>query len=173
MSCKKLLLAAGGLACIALITGILAQKVLVLQISLPSQDKEILYKNTADPGDMLCMRYIHSVERTPVQGWFALDPEGGFRAIRTLSKGSGTGLPNVVDKANVNMQDGWMIVDEGQAYIENILFYYLPLNDLQISVNTQEVDLSQIPPGNRLLITSTKKSLASALLGRLQLLGRK
>ncbi len=169
---KKILLAGAGLICIVLAAALLTHKVLVLQISLPRQDNELLYQAMAAADDILCMCYIHSVERTPVQGWFALDPEGGFRAIRTLSKGTGTGLPNVVHKEKVHMQDGWMIIDEGQAHVQDISFYYLPLNELQISINDHEVDLSRVPSGSRILITCTQKPLISALLGQLFILDR-
>jgi hypothetical protein len=136
--------------------------VLVLQITLPGQDT-IIYQETPAPGTLLCMRYIHSVEKTPVQGWFALDPQGGFRAVRTRTTGTGTGLPNVVDADNVRMQGKWMVVDEGNTYVPQIPFYYLPLNQLRISVDGQEVDLSTVPPGSRLLITCKQTSLAKAL----------
>jgi hypothetical protein len=136
--------------------------VLVLQITLPGQDT-VVYQETAVPGAQLCIRYIHSVEKTPVQGWFALAPQGGFRAVRTRTTGTGTGLPNVVDADNVRMQGKWMVVDEGNTYVPEIPFYYLPLNQLRISVEGREADLSTVPPGSRLLITSTQMSLAEAL----------
>jgi hypothetical protein len=104
--------------------------------------------------ERLCLRYIHSVERTPVEGWFAIDEEGGFRALRTKTTGTGTGLPNVVPKDRVRMDGQWLIVDEGGRHIPKIPFYYLPLNDLRISVGSEKIDLSRVPAGSQLLITS-------------------
>lgn len=159
---SKLPLAAGGVILLALII-FLAHKVLVFQISLPRQGNTVVYRDIVSSGTKVCLCYIHSVERTPVQGWFSLDPQGGFQAQRTLSKGTGTGMPNVVDQQGVQMEDGWMVVDEGQTHIPEIPFYYLPLNDLRISVNDHQVDLNGVPPGSRLLITNQKMSLARAM----------
>lgn len=137
--------------------------VLVLRITLPHEQGQVIYQGPASPGTKVCLRYIHSVERTPVMGWFALSSDGGFQALRTMSKGSGTGLPNVADKPRVTMDHGWMVVDEQRTYVPQIPFYYLPLNDLQISVSGQKVDLSDVPPGSKLLISNEKMSLGKAL----------
>jgi len=147
-------------ACIAILS---KYDVLVLRISVPQEKGDLIYQDIASSGTKLCMQYIHSVERTPVKGWFALSPDGGFQALRTMSKGSGTGLPNVADKTRVSMDHGWMVVDEGHSHVPQIPFYYLPLNDLQISVSGQQVDLSKVPPGSKLLITNEKMSLGKAL----------
>lgn len=146
-----------------------AYDVLVFEISLPDQDGEIVYTDIASSTTKLGMRYIHSVERTPVQGWFALAPQGGFLALRTMSKGSGTGLPNVVHTSRVAIDPDWMVVDEGRTHIPHIPFYYLPLNDLHISLGKHKVDLSQVPPGSRLLISNEKMPLAKALWNMLPL----
>jgi len=162
-----LLLTAGALilgVCILLFSW----DVLVLRITLPHQQDQLVYRKiAASPGTELCMRYIHSVERTPVQGWFALAPQGGFRAMRTLTTGTGTGLPNVVDDQNVSMQGKWMVIDEGGTPVPRIPFYYLPLNNLRISVNDHQVDLSGVPPGSRLLITNEKMPLGQVLFSSL------
>ena len=146
---------------------LLSRDVLVLRISLPYNQGQVVYRKMASPGTELRMRYIHSVERTPVQGIFALDSQGGFRAERTLTTGTGTGLPNVVDDQHVSMQGKWMVIDEKNTPVPRIPFYYLPLNNLRISLGDQEVDLNRVPPGSRLLITNEKKTLAEALAAKL------
>ncbi|MFW6142898.1 MAG: DUF1850 domain-containing protein [Desulfovermiculus sp.] len=137
--------------------------VLVLRISVPQEKGDLIYQDIASSGTKLCMQYIHSVERTPVKGWFALSSDGGFQALRTMSKGSGTGLPNVADKPRVAMDNEWMVIDEQRTYVPQISFYYLPLNDLQLSVSGQKVDLSDVLPGSKLLISNEKMSLGRAL----------
>lgn len=154
----------GGVIIFAGITILAKYDVLVLRISVPQEQGDLVYQDFASSGTKLCMQYIHSVERTPVQGWFALSSDGGFQALRTMSKGSGTGLPNVVDKPRVTMAHGWMVVDEGRTHVPQIPFYYLPLNDLRISVSGQKVDLSKVSSGSKLLITNEKMSLAKAML---------
>ena len=164
----KLFIIAGGLIGFLVALGT-AYNVLVFEISLPDQGGEIVYQDIASSKTKLCMRYIHSVERTPVQGWFALDPQGGFLALRTMSKGSGTGMPNVVHKSRVDMEPDWMVVDEGRTHIPQIPFYYLPLNNVHILFNKHKVDLSKVPPGSRLLITNENMPLAKALWNMLTL----
>lgn len=159
-------LAAGALILVLCLV-LFSWDVLVLRISLPHKQGHVVYQKIASPGTKLRMRYIHSVERTPVQGIFALDSQGGFKAERTLTTGTGTGLPNVVDDQHVSMQGKWMVIDEKNTPVPRIPFYYLPLNNLHISLGDQEVDLSRVPPGSRLLITNEQKTLAEALAGKL------
>jgi hypothetical protein len=138
-------------------------QVVVVQITLPSHDGRCIYQDIASAGTKVCMRYIHSVERTPVQGWFVLDPQGGFRALRTMTTGTGTGLPNIVDADQVHWQGKWMVVSENNAYVPQIPFYYLPLNDLHIVVGDRTVNLNDVSSGSRLLITNQRMPLAKAL----------
>ena len=160
---KKILLGLSGLLILGL-TFFLSQNVLVLAITLPDHQQDVLTRRMATAGDELCMHYIHSVERTPVQGWFALDPQGGFTALRTLTTGTGTGLPNVVDAQDVHMQGRWMVVDEGKTHIPEIPFYYLPLNELRITLAHSSIPLDSVPAGSRMRITCTPMSRARALL---------
>ena len=162
----RLLILAGCLILMATLV-YLTQDVLLVRITLPGHGYHLVYSHIASAGDKLHMRYIHSVERTPVQGEFSLASEGGFQAIRTMTTGTGTGLPNVVQEDNVHMQGKWMVVEENNASVPRIPFYYLPLNQLRITVNSSKADLHQVPAGSRLLITNTKMSLARALIHKL------
>lgn len=126
----------------------------VVRVNLPQQEGRTADAVRADPGDRLCMRYIHSVERTPVEGWFAVAEEGGFRAIKTKTAGTGTGLPNVARGRKVHTEGKWLVIHEGGEYYPEIPFYYHPLNKLRIRVGDKKLDLENIPEGSRLRITS-------------------
>ena len=149
----RLWTAAVSLACLLGLAVACLQDVSLVQVRLPGRG-EVVDTVLARDNERLCMKYIHSVERTPVQGWFAIDHSGGFRALRTKTTGTGTGLPNVVPEDRVRMEGKWLIVDEGGRHIAKIPFYFLPLNDLRIFVGSEKIDLSQVPPGSQLLITS-------------------
>jgi hypothetical protein len=130
-----------------------------VQVRLPDHGDRIAGSIMADLDEQVCMRYIHSVERTPVQGWFALAERGGFRAVKTKTTGTGTGLPNVVPDDRVTTQGQWLVIDEGGSYLPDIPFYYLPLNQLRIEVGGRRIDLETVPPGSRLRITSRVRPL--------------
>ncbi len=147
LTAALLLAGLAGLAVVAL------HEVSLVQVRLARQGT-VVDTALAQAGERLCLKYIHSVERTPVQGWFAIDQSGGFRALRTKTTGTGTGLPNVVPENRVRMEGKWLIVDEGGRHIAKIPFYFLPLNELKIFLGSEKIDLSQVPPGSQLLITS-------------------
>jgi len=130
-----------------------------VRVALPGQGGRIADAVLADPGDRLCMRYIHSVERTPVEGWFAVAEKGGFRAVKTKTAGTGTGLPNVARGREVSTEGEWLVINEGGKYYPEIPFYYHPLNELRIRVGDKKLDLDNIPEGSRLRITSRTRPL--------------
>jgi hypothetical protein len=80
-----------------------------------------------------------------------------------MTTGTGTGLPNIVDADQVHWQGKWMVVSENNAYVPQIPFYYLPLNDLHIVVGDRTVNLNDVSSGSRLLITNQRMPLAKAL----------
>jgi hypothetical protein len=133
---------------------LLLRPVAVVRVTLPGQGERIAESVLAHPADILRMKYIHSVERTPVEGWFAIADKGGFRAVKTKTTGTGTGLPNVVPESRVTVKDDWLVVDEQGKYYPSIPFYYLPLNNLRILVGETKMGLKDIPAGSRIRITS-------------------
>jgi hypothetical protein len=140
----------------------------VVSVVLPEQEDRVAASVLVDPDQLLRMKYIHSVERTPVEGWFSIAEKGGFRAVKTKTKGTGTGLPNVVPDSQVSIQDKWLVVDEQGKYYPSIPFYYLPLNNLRILVGEKRMELEDLPSGSRLRIISKRvpawKGLAQCLI---------
>ena len=137
----------------------LLRPVAEVRVALPGQGVRIADAVLVHPGDQLRMRYIHSVERTPVEGWFAVAEKGGFRAVKTKTAGTGTGLPNVARGREVHTEGEWLVIDEGGKYYPEIPFYYHPLNELRIRVGDKKLDLENIPEGSRLRITSRTRPL--------------
>jgi len=147
------------LIALAAATFFLLQPVAEVRVALPGQGGRIADAVLADPGDRLCMRYIHSVERTPVEGWFAVAEKGGFRAVKTKTAGTGTGLPNVARGREVSTEGKWLVIHEGGEYYPEIPFYFHPLNELRIRVDGKKLDLKDVPSGSRLRITSRTRPL--------------
>ncbi len=133
---------------------LLTRPVSEVRVALPDREGQIADSVWAQPQELLCMRYIHSVERTPVEGRFAIAEEGGFRAVETRTAGAGTGLPNVAKGRKVSIEGERLVVDEGRRYYPEIPFYYHPLNKLRIRVDGTRLDLGKVPQGSRLRITS-------------------
>jgi len=133
---------------------LLWQPLTVVRVALPAQEGRIADSVWADPDELLRMKYIHSVERTPVEGWFAIAEREGFRAVKTKTTGTGTGLPNVARGRDVKTEGKWLVIDEGGTYYPQIPFYYHSLNELRILVGDERVELEGVPDGSRLKITS-------------------
>lgn len=139
---------------LALAGFLLLRPMAVVRVTLPGQEGRIADSVLVNPDQLLRMKYIHSVERTPVEGWFAIAANGGFRAVKTKTRGTGTGLPNVVPDSRVQTEGKWLVIDEEGKYYPQIPFYYLPLNNLRILVGEERMDLEGVPDGSRLKITS-------------------
>ena len=138
----------------------------MVRVTLPDQEDRIADTVLAYPGDLLRMKYIHSVERTQVEGWFAIAEKGGFRAVKTRTRGTGTGLPNVVPDSRVTVTEDWLVVDERGKYYPSIPFYYLSLNNLRILVGEKKMELGDVPDGSRLKITSETQPAWKCLIRR-------
>ncbi|MCF8106373.1 MAG: DUF1850 domain-containing protein [Desulfohalobiaceae bacterium] len=136
-----------------------------VNISLPRQKGRLVASRLASPGDLICISYLHSVEKTPVKGWFALDTDQGLLAVETWTTAAGTGLPNVVNKNRVRWEDGWLVVEEGNKALPEIPFFFWPINNLKISFRNAQIDLKTVEPGNLLLIRH-QKTTAYAFLFR-------
>jgi hypothetical protein len=160
MSRKRgVLLGVAILIAVAALIVFLMRPVAQVRVVLPNQGGRVADAVLIESGDRLCMRYIHSVERTPVEGWFAVDEKKGFRAVKTKTTGTGTGLPNVARGREVSTEGKWLVIREGGTYYPEIPFYYHPLNKLRIRVGDKRMDLEDVPAGSRLRITSRTKPL--------------
>jgi hypothetical protein len=101
---------------------------------------QVLWRAVVSTGDVFTFDYIHSVEKTPVEGRFAVEPDGWLRLVETRFPSHGSGLP---ESADGRSEDGrWMIAAGGQRMPE-LGFFISPVNRAGLQVGGSRVDLSQ------------------------------
>ena len=105
----------------------------------------MLWRTAVSTGDVVTFDYIHSIELTPVQGLFAVEPDGWLRVVETRFPSYGAGLPvNVTGRSH----DGWMVAAGGERMAE-FSFYISPINRASLHAGGGTIDLSgRMDPGD-------------------------
>ena len=86
---------------------------------------EILFHKRAVEGDVFLFGYIHSVEKTPVEGTFLVERGGVLRIVETRFSSHGAGLPNVSEKTL--RKNGWFVTEGGEG-LDKLSFFFSPIN---------------------------------------------
>lgn len=86
---------------------------------------KILFHERAVEGDVFLFSYIHSVEKTPVEGTFIVEKGGVLRIIETRFSSYGAGLPN--GSGGTLRKNGWFITEKGER-LDKLKFFFSPIN---------------------------------------------
>ena len=136
------LLTVGGLAVYLLLFSID-----VATIRLPRSGQKLVSAVKTTVGGDIRLSYLHSVERTPVEGRFLVGPGPSLLIRETRMMSVGTGLPNTAPERT--RRDGqWMVVDEGLQSLPGLDFYLSPVNKTRIMVDGSAVSLEIVPSGS-------------------------
>jgi hypothetical protein len=106
----------------------------------------VMYRAKAVPGDVFTFAYIHSIEKIPVEGVFAVEDDGALRVVETRFPSYGAGLP--VQAAGKRAQGEWMAAPGGERLPE-FSFFISPVNQAFLRMGTRTLDLTQlVDPGD-------------------------
>jgi len=137
-----ILLAVGGL-----IVSLLLFSIEVATIRLPRSGQKLVCALKTTVGGDIRLSYLHSVERTPVEGRFSVGPGPSLLIRETRMMSVGTGLPNTAPGRT--RRDGqWMVVDEGRQPLPGLDFYLSFVNKTRITVDGSPVSLETVPFGS-------------------------
>lgn len=145
----------------AILGAILALSALVGLMLIPVRTLEVTSKHRgavvwrapATPGDMITFAYIHSIEKIPVEGRFAIEADGMLRIVDTRFTSYGAGLP----PPSARSADGrWMVAPGGEK-IPRFSFYMAPINQARLHVNDRTLDLAALlEPGDVVTLSSAR-----------------
>lgn len=138
---KYLLMVLGATALIYLS----CQTVTVLTVRLPRERYKAIEMLRVGIGTKIRLHYLHSVEHTQVEGVFSLGDDGKLHIQETRMTSVGTGLPNDAARRS-HREKNWIVVDEKHKVIDDLNFYYVPVNHTRLSVGNREIPLSHIQP---------------------------
>ena len=150
------------LSCLVVI-GAALWPIRIVTVTLPKENNRLIASIRAGDEDSIRLIYRHSVELTEVEGRFKIGPDSEILAVETRMESVGTGLPNAHPE-RTRIEDGWIVVDEGERAVGPIRFYIVPMNEARLEIAGQPIDLTGLRPGVLVQIAAHKKRLLSWLL---------
>ena len=105
------------------------------------QANNVIFREKATPGDVFTFAYIHSIEKIPIEGVFAVEADGALRVVETRFPSYAAGLPF---QATGKSEDGkWMVAPGGQKLPE-FSFYISPINRPSLRMGAKTLDLTNL-----------------------------
>jgi hypothetical protein len=120
------------------LVGLLLYPVQTLEVR-SRRSGNVLFRGKAAPGDVFTFAYIHSVEKVPVEGVFAVEADGALRVVETRFPSYGAGLPPQVTGKSADGK--WMVAQGGQRLPE-FSFYVSPINQVSLRLGAKTLDLT-------------------------------
>jgi len=154
------------LAVVGLMVFLLLFSINVVTIRLPRSEQKLVCALKTIVGGDIRLNYLHSVERTPVEGRFMVGQGPTLLIRETRMTSVGTGLPNTVPERT--RRDGrWMVVDEGLQPMSGLDFYLSSVNKTRITVDGSLMSLKSVPSGSVIRLNVEKVCLGCFWLWRL------
>lgn len=119
----------------------------VFTVRLPAEAGRLAAAVRTRPGQEMRLSYLHSVEKTAVEGRFVVDEGPRLRIRETRMASVGTGLPNTAPE-RTRREGAWMVVDEGMQPIDGFRFRLVALNRTRLTVAGDAVPLGGAPDGS-------------------------
>ena len=105
------------------------------------QANKVVFREKTTPGDVFTFAYIHSIEKIPIEGVFAVEADGALRVVETRFPSYAAGLPF---QAPGKSEDGkWMVAPGGQKLPE-FSFYISPINRPSLRMEAKTLDLTSL-----------------------------
>ena len=149
-----------------LIIGLVIWPVQIVTVTLPKEEGRRIAVVRVGARDTITLRYRHSVERTWVEGHFAVGPTSELLALETRIESVGTGLPNAHPERTTK-RNGWLVIDEGRKPMDSIRFFIVPINQTRLTVAAQVIPLARLEGGSLIEVTAGKTRLIKWLLLKL------
>jgi hypothetical protein len=151
-----------------LLIGLAVWPVQIVTVMLPKEEGRRIAVVQVRARDTITLRYRHSVERTWVEGHFAVGPTSELQALETRIESVGTGLPNAFPERTTK-QIGWLVIDEGRKPMDSIRFFIVPINQTRLTVADHVIPLARLEGGSLIEVTAGKTSMIQWLLLKLRL----
>ncbi len=101
----------------------------------------VVFREKTRPGDVFTFAYIHSIEKVPVEGVFAVEPDGSLRVVETRFASFGAGLPN--QDTHQSVDGKWMVAPGGHTLPE-FSFYISAINRSSLRRGDKTLDLNRL-----------------------------
>jgi len=127
-----------------LILAILFYPVSFLEVRA-EKDRQVFLLKKVSPGDQFEFRYIHSVDRTPVSGFFLITPERTIKPVETHFLSYGPGLPSMEGKVIVEKRA--IIAAPEVEGLKQFSFFVSPFTEQSLVFKKERIDFSSMKEG--------------------------
>ncbi len=127
-----------------------------LEIKNKSEGK-VLYFRRVSPGDRFEFRYLHSVDKTPVTGYFLISSRTKIKPIETRFQSYGPGLPSMEKNICRNGKE-FKVGVEGTE-MEDFSFFVSPMTRQTFILKGDRVEFSHLQEGGIISIEVSLRPL--------------
>ena len=123
---------------------------------------QVVFLKKVSPGDQFEFQYIHSVDKTPVSGFFLITSKRTFQPIETHFLSYGPGLPSAEGK--LNSGGGRIIAKPDVEEMERFSFFVSPFTHQSLIVKNERLDFSSFREGEIVTVTIQRYPLGGRIL---------
>lgn len=102
------------------------------------------------PGETFEFSYIHSVDKTPVTGYFLITAGKGIKPVETRFESYGPGLPSM--ERGVKAEGGQFRVTSHSGEMAHLSFFVSPMTHQVMQFKGETLDFSSFPEGEVMTI---------------------
>ncbi|NWG02366.1 MAG: DUF1850 domain-containing protein [Syntrophaceae bacterium] len=126
------------------------------------KNRQTLLLKKVSPGDQFEFRYIHSVDRTPVVGFFLITSNGTIKPIETHFSSYGPGLPCTA--GHVYREGEKMIAKPESEDMDCFSFFISPATNQSVTIKNERLDFSSLREGEVVKVTVKRYSWGKRML---------
>lgn len=160
---------------IILVIFIMAAFILLLPVSrkfaiIEEKTGKILYCTAVKPGDDFSVKYVHSVNNSPVEDVFEIQKDYGIMLKKTVFLSFGAGIPYELEGVQVlNQKEDRIEIDNIDRRIDKFLLRVGTIADHTLLINGREIRLNRLTELKQTVRLEVRRvpvySLASCLRG--------
>ena len=135
------------------LAGLLLYPVQTLEVR-SRQANKVIFREKTTPGDVFTFAYIHSIEKIPIEGVFAVEADGALRVVETRFPSYGAGLPPQVTGKSADGK--WMVAPGGQKLTE-FSFYISPINRATLRMETKTLELTNLIDSGDVVVVTIRR----------------
>jgi hypothetical protein len=125
----------------------------IIEVRSRQADRVILREKT-NAGDIFTFAYIHSIEKIPIEGVFAVEADGALRVVETRFPSYAAGLPSQVTGKS---EDGKWMVAPGDQKLPEFSFYISPINRPSLRVGAKTLDLTNLIDSGDIVVVAVRR----------------
>jgi hypothetical protein len=106
---------------------------------------EVLYSTAVDPGDVFSIKYIHSVNKSPVEDVFEIQDDNGIMLKKTIFRSFGAGIPYELEDGQImDVMDDRIEISNINRRIGKFLLKIGTIAEHTLCINGREIRMDSL-----------------------------